>query len=283
MEPALSTDQSTIAAGVRVVIFDLDGTLYQGEAFVPRYLELIGQHTGIDVEVARVELDAILAGEHPVPLGVFYDPDVDRVLHAPAWRIVGAADWHGEPVDDPRIGRNVGYRDGLIYLGDAWQVVRVVAAHLGAPADGVKAAFHAVREAINTASDQLLDTSALASVLAELHRFEHRLLMTNTPEALGRALVDALGLAEHFDGVRFGARKPAGLEQWLDELTAELAVDADQILCVGDNYFNDVLPAVRSGCRAIWLDPYGQAPHEGPEVAVRGLADVAALLRAAGG
>ena len=266
---------------MRVVIFDLDGTLYQGEAFLPRYLELIGHHTGVDVEVARAELESILAGEHSVTMGDFYDPDADRLLHAPAWRIVGATDWQGDALDDSRIGRNVGYHDGLIYLGDAWQVVRAVAAHLGASSDGVKAAFHAVREAINTASDQLLDTSALAPVLAELHRFEHRLLMTNTPESLGRELVESLGLVAWFDGIRFGARKPAGLEQWLDELTAELAVDPDQVLCVGDNYFNDVLPAVRSGCRAIWLDPYGQAPHEGPEVAVPGLGEVASLLRGA--
>ena len=268
---------------MRVVIFDLDGTLYQGEAFLPRYLDEVGHHTGVDVEVARVQLEAILAGEHPVTLGAFYDPDADRLLHAPAWRITGAADWHGEPVDDPRIGRNVGYHDGLIYLGDAWQVVRAVAAHLGAPADGVKAAFRAVRRAINAASDELLDTSALALVLAELHRFEHRLLMTNTPEELGRELVDTLGLSGHVDGVRFGARKPAGLETWIDELTVELAVEPDRILCVGDNYFNDVLPAVRCGCRAIWLDPYGQAPHEGPEVRVQGLFEVAPLLRGTDG
>ncbi|MFP4634773.1 MAG: HAD family hydrolase [Nitriliruptoraceae bacterium] len=274
-------DPATVASGVRAVVFDLDGTLYEGEAFLPVYLDELGVHTGIDLSAARTQVEAILVGQHQVGLGDLYDPRTDRILRAPAWRLVEAVTWDGQPVDDPRIGRAVTPAERLTYLGDAWQVVRVVAEHLGAPLDGVRAAFRAVREAINADPDRLLDTSALPQVLAELHRFEHRSVLTNTTEELGRDLVAALGLDAWFETIRYGARKPAGTEAWLQEVIAELDAEPDQVLCIGDNHYNDVLPAVRSGCRAVWVDPYGLDPHRGPEVRVDRVAEVAALLRGA--
>lgn len=274
-------DPASVAEGVRAVVFDLDGTLYEGDAFVAAYLDELAHHTSIDVPVARTQVAAILAGDHPVGFGDLYDPETDRVLRAPAWRIVEGTTWEGEPVDDPRIGRAVTPAEQLIYLGDAWQVVRVVAEHLGAPRDGIRAAFRAVRLAINAEPERLLDTSALPQVLAELHRFEHRSVLTNTGEELGRELVAGLGLAPWFESIRYGARKPAGTEVWLEEVIATLDAAADQVLCIGDNHYNDVLPAVRTGCRAIWVDPYGLDPHRGPEVRVARVAEVAALLRGA--
>ena len=269
----------SITDGVRVAIFDLDGTLYQGDGFLPTYLEELEARGGLDREAARAELQAIFEQRHAARIGDFYDPVADRLLRAPAWHIEAVVDWQGEPVEDDRVGQAVAYDDGFVYLGDAWQAVGAVATHHQVDVDAREGAFRAVRDAINTSTDVLLDTSALASVLDEVDRFEHRFVMTNTPEPLARALVTAMGLPERFDGIRFGAGKPAGLERWLAELTEQLGVSADEILCVGDNYFNDILPAVRSGCRAIWVDPFGTAPHAGPETRVSGLGEVAPLLR----
>lgn len=265
--------------GVRVAIFDLDGTLYQGEGFLPRYFDELATHTELAREVVAGETERILRGEHVLHLGDFYDPGTDRVLRAPAWRVERVLSWEGAAVEDVRQGAAVGFTDELIYVGDAWQAVLALAAHHRVSPQQQDRAFQAVREAINAAVDAFLDTSALEAVLDEVDRFDHRFVMTNTPEHLGRSLVEGLGLPERFDGIRYGANKPVGLGRWLEELTAALGVVPDEILCVGDNYFNDILPAVRAGCRTIWIHPFADVPHHGPEVRVTGLAEVAPLLR----
>ena len=276
----MSADPNAIADGVRVAIFDLDGTLYEGDGFVPAYLEQLEVYGGLDPELARGELEQILGGVHGVRIGDLYDPTTDRVLRAPAWRIIEVSDWDGTPVDDPRVGTGISYGKGLVYIGDAWQAVRAVAQHHGVDHEASRASFHAVRARINTEADQLLDTSALAPVLAELDRFEYREVMTNTPEDLAQPLVVSMGLPDRFHAIRFGVDKPLGLERRIDEVLEEFDVTPDEVLCVGDNYLNDILPTVRAGCRAIWVDPFGTAPHEGPELRVAGLAEVAPLLRA---
>ncbi len=275
----MSADPSAIVDGVRVAIFDLDGTLYEGDGFVPIYLDQLEAHGGLDRDLARGELEQIVGGVHGVRIGDLYDPATDRVLRAPAWRIIEVTDWDGAPVDDGRVGTGIGYGKGLVYIGDAWQAVRAVALHHGVDRDASRTAFEAVRARINVEADELLDTSALAPVLAELDRFEYREVMTNTPEDLARPLVASMGLPDRFHAVRFGVDKPLGLERRIDEVLEEFDVTPDEVLCVGDNYLNDILPTVRAGCRAIWVDPFGTAPHEGPEVRVAGLAEVAPLLR----
>lgn len=72
---------------------------------------------------------------------------------------------------------------------------------------------------------------------------------------------------------------PVGLGRWLEEPTDALAVVPDEILCVGDTHCNDILPAVQAGCRTIWIHPFADVPHRGPEVRVAGLAEVAPLLQ----
>ena len=275
----MSADPSAIADGVRVAIFDLDGTLYEGDGFVPVYLELLEELGGLDPDLARGELEQIVGSVHGLRLGDLYDPATDRVLRAPAWRIVEVTDWDGTPVDDPRIGTGIGYDKEFVYIGDVWQVVRAVAVHHGVDREANQAAFRAVRARINEAADELLDTSSLAPVLAELDRFEYREVMTNTPEDLAQPLVASMGLSDRFHSIRFGVHKPLGLERRIDELLDEFDLHPDELLCVGDNYLNDILPTVRAGCRAIWIDPFGAAPHEGPELRVPGLAEVAPLLR----
>lgn len=276
MEP----DTPRITDGVHIAIFDLDGTLYQGDGFVPRYLEELHQRGSTSSGTLRGELDAILAGSHPLELGDFYAPGDDVILRAPDFTVEAAFRWDGTPVDHERVGTPIRYGDDVVYAGDAWQVVRALACHFQVASGLQDEAFAAVRHAINEATSDLLDTTDLAPVLAEVPRFPVRYVMTNTPEHLGRQLVHTLGLPAHFDGIHFGANKPAGLESWLAELTRIHDVTADAVLCIGDNYFNDILPAVRAGCRSIWVDPFGRAPHRGPEVRVSGLADVAPLLRA---
>ncbi len=275
----MTKQPGSVVDGVRVLIFDLDGTLYQGEGFLPRYYDELAVHAGLPREVVERETERILRGEHVLRLGAFYDPVTDRVLHAPSWRIERVLTWEGGRVDDPRHGGDVSLDDDLVYVGDAWQAVLALAAHHQVSAADRDRAFQAVRQAINDTVEAFLDTSALESVLDEVDRFDHRFVMTNTPEHLGQALVEVLGLPARFDGVRYGANKPRGLVRWLEELAVELDVTPQEILCIGDNYFNDILPAIRAGCRTIWIHPFADIPHHGSELRVGGLAEIAPLLR----
>jgi FMN phosphatase YigB (HAD superfamily) len=269
---------TSVTEGVRVAIFDLDGTLYQGDGFLPRYLEELHDVGAPAPSRLGAELDAILDGEHTLQLGNFYDPASDRIIVAPAWQVELVSTWDGEPVTDERVGDHLAYDHDLVYVGDAWQAVRALAVHHGVERSARERAFQEVRQAINSASHELIDTRDLGPVLEHIDAFEHRFLVTNTPEVLASDLITTMQLRERFHVVRCGAEKPKGLARWLEELPAQLGVQPDEILCVGDNYFNDILPALRAGCRAVWIFPFGAPPHHGDEVQVSSLAEVGHLL-----
>ena len=71
-----------------------------------------------------------------------------------------------------------------------------------------------------------------------------------------RAL-DRGGIAHLLDKVycfqTIGHKKPA--PGFFDHIVKDLAMHRDRIIMVGDDFENDILGAIRSGIRSIWLNP----------------------------
>lgn len=267
----------------QLVVFDLDGTLYQGDGFLPTYLELLALATGASAAGLLEEVEAILAGRHAVPMGAVLDPQDGSLLIAPAGVVIEVHTWEGRRRrDDPRLGAPLGPLAGRTYLGDPWQVVLALARHLDLDAQGVEDAFAEVRNAINADPGALVDTTDLATVLDATSTIAHRYVMTNTPEHLARPLVERLGIDRWAHGVRYRARKPDGLLRWLPELLETHDVEPTDAVCVGDNLLNDVHPALELGVAAVWIDPYQALQQEGAAHRVRSLAEVPALLGCTG-
>jgi FMN phosphatase YigB (HAD superfamily) len=265
---------------IKVIVFDLDGTLYAGEGFLPDYLKLLADLSGRDALALQHEVDAILAGWHPVPVGAVHDAADDALLITPGTEVTAVIGWSGDRLDeDSRVGAALGPLRDRIYLGDPWQVVRAVARHHAIPGPVAEEAFRQVRLRMNADPTAHVDVSELDDVLVETRGIDHRYVMTNTPEPLAAELVHRLGLPAWADEIHYDAHKPDGLATWLPTLFDRHDVAPSAVLCVGDNLINDVRPALEVGARAIWIDPYRALQDAGRATRVDRLRSVVPALR----
>jgi len=248
---------------ITVVLFDLDGTLHDDPRITDRYAAALE----LAILNARgpgllAEIEAVVSGEHPAVLpGRFVEPVRGLVLDAPQWIAESATDWQGRPVpipDDLR-GR-VRHEGPLRYLGDRWQIIGALAAHRGADQHVPREAFVLARQFANDLTNSLSRFECLDEVLERLALGRQLLLATNTSEDLGRPLVERLELRQSFALTRFDARKPAGCVELVLEAHRLWGTQPHQVLVVGDNLWNDLLPPAELGCQTVHIDPLGTDP-----------------------
>lgn len=248
---------------ITVVLFDLDGTLHDDPRAMDRYLTALegtmrdGGGLGL-----RSEVDSVVEGRHPSARpGRFVEPKRGLVLDAPRWIVESATDWQGDPVAVPDdLAGRVQHDGPLRYLGDLWQIIGALAARRGADEVVLGPAFSLTRRFVNDPATELARFGCLDGLLDRLAAGRRLLLATNTPEELGRPLVERLDLRHPFELVRFDARKPAGCAELITEAHRRWGTATHQVLVVGDNLWNDLLPPAEQGCRTVHLDPLGTDP-----------------------
>lgn len=246
---------------IKVVLFDLDGTLHDDPRITDFYARVLeeemvdGTGRGLQNEVADV-----IQGRHPAAqIGSFVEPSRGIAISAPHWVAEKALDWNGNPVsllDDSLLGP-IQHDGALRYLGDQWQIIGALAARRGANAHILRDAFVRARRFGNDPSTTLIRSEYLDEVLHRLSQGRRFLLATNTTEELARPLVDRLRLQPPFEIIRFDARKPAGCSELISHAREQWNIAPSEILVIGDNLWNDLLPPAEQGCRTVHIDPLG--------------------------
>jgi len=251
---------------IDVVVFDLDGTLYQDHAFPFRFIAHLLEGTAHerDIPAWQDAAAAIFAGRRPFRVGHWYDAasglcaDLGGAFDPAAMR---AYDWDGAPLQaalplDAAAWAEAAAARRLLYAGDAWSVVAVIAARLGVPEADRQRAFRRVRD------EMLAPPHAIARhdrLLAAVKRLPCRkMLLTNSPADTASAFVQHLGLDGAFSHTAFGSGKPDGLAALLDRLIREEGVPAERIVSIGDHAWNDLEPARQAGCRTVAVHPYSE-------------------------
>lgn len=148
-----------------------------------------------------------------------------------------------------------------IVAGDNWEAV-VKLARDGVPDDPtvVMDAFLATREYMMSAACRL---EVPESLFGFLRRVKGRALLavaSNSPPEAAAPLLAKLGLEDWFDVVRPAAAKPAGLVALVEELEEAYRLPPGRVYSVGDNYANDIAPAVEAGYRTAHISPRGYFP-----------------------
>nr|MBO2508023.1 hypothetical protein [Bacillota bacterium] len=268
MTPAGS---SSMSAEPLVIIFDFDGTLYEAEEHFDTYADLLAR--SLDPGARQRMLEAwrrVRSGPHPLRVGRAYDPGRDWILDvSPADdRVLGVVTFDGTPVPEPRWCRAYDARDGapggglppgVIPVGDLWPLAVCLFLRFGGHPEAVDAAFRATRRYMLDGAFDPRPVPGIRQRLDDLRRQGHTLIMaTNTPEPEAAPLLRRLGLDGAFDQVVYGARKPDGLRRLLLHLLEERGLPPQRIICVGDNYRNDVRPGWELACRTVFIDRYRQ-------------------------
>jgi FMN phosphatase YigB (HAD superfamily) len=254
--------------GIRTVLFDLDGTLYEDPMVYDHYAEELGSFLPAGARVQYLDhWQRARRGQDAARVGMGYDAERDALFRYRGGHIMSIVDWKGveTPVvssqeEDP--GRPVGppievpiFGPNRRNIGDLWAMADVLAMHYGVPRQSRSAAFRSTREFMATDAFHLHLHTGMRECLTGL-RTEGVILiaMSNSPIDSVHDVFDDLGIREYFSMIVGDSGKPAGLYAWLSDMS-----EPGDLLSIGDNYVNDIEPALRSGARALYIDRHATA------------------------
>jgi FMN phosphatase YigB (HAD superfamily) len=244
---------STLLVGIETIIFDLDGTLYDEERIYDRYAEELARLMGAGPrEEFLTHWGELKTGTLPSPVGLGYDIERDLLFSHAGGRPGAYRTWRG-PVQDPVPEAEVEgslFGDMRFNIGDWWGVLSALANTFGLSREQRSLAFRATRAHMATPDGALLPDENLGAVLDRLRERGFTLVaMSNSPVDSVQDSLRQLGVAGHFSAVVADAHKPEGMHTFLAGDRA-----AHSVLSVGDNYVNDIEPALDAGAAALYID-----------------------------
>ncbi|MEC0242461.1 HAD family hydrolase [Paenibacillus dokdonensis] len=271
---------SSWLAEIKVIIFDMDGTLYQDDTFLERYIRYLleGTEHEANTESEVKTGNAILTGEHPFGFGHFYHSRDHMILSRLEDGSIKGYTWEGEAIEE--LGKRYDSipAPDLVHLGDPWGIAAVISQHYNLPDDKLHHAFNRVRREMLCAPHQLATHRGLFQAIDELD-LSKRVLMTNTHLGSGIEFLNYMQIHHLFEEVLCGAEKPAGMENYLSSLLKE-GYGAHEILSIGDNPWNDLYPVKRMGGRTCFISPYVSHDTENWDIRLTTLDELEQLIRA---
>jgi len=247
-------------SGVSLIVYDLDGTLYEEHRHFIYYAELIrdGLPEERQADYWR-DLELMWSNRHPLKIGRVYDADRDLVLSVDEhMRVVRAWTWKGHTLDANIVTKNypqpiVCRMDGpLIAVGDGWWIPVVGARRHGLL--DTRQYYVQTKERLHHTPEWLLPIPGLAAAIQNAGVSVPQIVATNSDRDDAEALLKRLGLFDAVDGLYPSCNKPTDAEKWFQRICDDWGVPPHRALSVGDNYLNDVMPALRLGMRGLLID-----------------------------
>lgn len=245
---------------IKVIISDLDGTLYQDYTFLGRYINYLLDGIIDEQEIQGLinESYEILTGKHPIKLGHYYNRQNNRVYTLEELQLMGGID------------------ETHLYLGDPWCIAALYTERYNIGEGTRIYAFERVRKEMINEPYKFPIHNPLFERIGAL-KLERKIFMTNTAGQSGPEFVKHLAIGQLFDEFIYDAKKPFGIQLVLNRLFSE-GYHPFEILSIGDNPFNDLVPVKQAGGKTCLISQY---PHEDAidwDVSVKTIEELAAFL-----
>ncbi|WP_158306386.1 HAD family hydrolase [Caldalkalibacillus thermarum] len=245
-----------------LIIFDLDGTLYEDTAHFEYYAQRLAEQIPEDQRKAYwQEYKRMEAGQHIVTIGKVYDVVRDRILELdyPTNLVKQAWTWEGKPLSEEEITRSYPSPiqcdfQSMIAIGDGWWLPNVCARHFGAK--DTESAYHATKEYMASDQFQLTPVPGLREALDYLKTKKELVLVTNSQPDDVERLLTLLNLQGLFGLIITDAKKPQYTLHHFSQLLKRYHIDAARALSIGDNFINEIAPAHQLGMKTIFIDMY---------------------------
>ncbi|CAM5215157.1 hypothetical protein UACE39S_01302 [Ureibacillus acetophenoni] len=233
---------------IKVIVFDLDGTLYQDYRFLGRYVYkmLVNTHSKEEIEQYIEYAYRFLEGSQQVKLGFFYDQNFTFYEHD-YLKPTNAYDWQGNKQEIKEVNGD------LTYVGDPWSIATFIGRKEKISSETMKQAFLEVRSEMLHSDEYISKNEKLADTLRGLKQY--KVLMTNTIEPSGKEFVDYLLLDDCFDEYHYDGKKPLGIQKIIKGLFNK-GYKGEEILSIGDNPFNELHPVKQVGGHTCFISPY---------------------------
>jgi FMN phosphatase YigB (HAD superfamily) len=270
---------------IKAIVFDLDGRLYEETHHFEYYAAQVAKRLREkDQHRFWEDYRAVLSGYHPLRIGSVYDTEKDLILFLQNGIVSEAYRWNGEKLGAAEVktiypGQVKIDLDRLFSIGDLWWVPSSIGRHYGLTNEDTYAAFLETRKWMMGPEFEMKGVSGLAETLQKLKNNVVLILMTNSPEPDSEAILQKLKLADVFHHKIFQAGKPIKTATHFEEIRERYHIEYEEIVSIGDNLENDILPAHRLGCRTIFIDAYRLAKHGDADVIVASMSECVPVLR----
>lgn len=238
-----------MSVAIDTVVFDLDGTLYDHDPVYDRYAEEIAARLpdGPRERFLR-HWGAFKNGTGPRIVGLGYDESRRSLFRHSRGQVTGYLTWDLAERAVPVPREPVSFGAGWVNVGDLWGVLSVLAGEYGLSRDERQDAFLATRVYMR-GEGRLAADAALGTHLSALRRGGVRLVViSNSPIDSVEQTLAHLDIRGCFDEIVGDAAKPAGMTEFFERGSPQ------RVLSVGDNYVNDIEPALDAGARAVYID-----------------------------
>ncbi|WP_209121608.1 HAD family hydrolase [Alkalihalobacillus sp. BA299] len=266
---------------VKLIIFDLDGTLYEDNSSVSRFVEHLLVNTSYekDIPYYQKQLIAILRGDHGIQLGSYYDPKSKYALNIVDGQVKTAMNWEGKqtefPMDTDKLMYSKDHQDLLIYIGTPWNLFSMLTGLLELSTEKHQDAIRKLRYEM-VMNRTITRHDRLQKTIRNLPL--KKVLISNTYEASGKEFLTYLQLEQAFNEIIFSARKPGGMKHYIDEALNN-GIKPHQILSIGDNWVHDLDYVTQVGGRTCWVNPYRGYSHHSVDIRVHNLDELNTFLQ----
>ncbi|MFV8828800.1 HAD family hydrolase [Alkalihalobacterium sp. APHAB7] len=247
----------------QLIIFDLDGTLYEGTEHFDYYARHLMNKLANDVQDNFYqEYEQAKAGDHVVQIGKAYDVNRDVLLSIDPLKltVTKVEEWDGtvwgEEQTKVHFQNQINFDfENIVAIGDGWWLPFTVAKHYGI--DDCYSSYLATKEFMVTESFELQAISGLKKWIIELQeQGKTTVLLTNSDKEDVLRLLKELDLLDVFTHIVSSARKPSFTVDIFRHLMDQYDVKEKEVISIGDNFINEIAPALLLGMKAIYIQPH---------------------------
>ena len=260
---ALSNLESLQPEKLEAIVFDLDGTLYEDETHFDYYAECLASEIPSEYEQNFfADLKAARQGNHTLRLGRVYDVNRDNILSInEKGRVLKAWDWQGNQLTESRCkeiyDRPVSCDlEEMIFMGDGWWLPAACAYHYGCT--DTYNCYQKTKDWLAENQEEVLSRiPGLKEFLQQLRKNNFNLILATNSDARDTdRLLRLLGLNGIFHNRYTSCKKPEHSRELFATIIDKNKFEPEQFLSLGDNYLNDIAPAITLGYQAILIDPH---------------------------
>jgi putative hydrolase of the HAD superfamily len=266
----------------KLIIFDLDGTLYEDTDHFDHYAALLKDQVDPDHQDSFLnDYEAMKKGNHTVSIGKAYDALNDSILTLDplTLKITHVQDWNGKEWGKDQIERTYPGElsfdfEKIIAIGDGWWLPYSAARHHGVSIEETYQCYTKTKDYMVTDAFQLTKTPGLKEGLLKLKEESEVVLVTNSEKDDVQRLLSELDLEGIFPEIVPLAQKPVQTRDIFLTLMKKYGAKPEETLSIGDNLINEIAPALLLGMRTLYIQPTGiELEHENLKV-VTGLEEV---------
>lgn len=269
---------------VKVIVFDLDGTLYEDTHHFDYQATRLKEKLPIDKhQLFEQDYSATKLDNHPLRMGRIFDVLKDLILVQLDNQVQEAYDWEGNEIPTERVRElypepiEINF-DTMLSVGDPWWISISIAAHYGLDSKSCYDAFLETREYMMSPEFVMEPIPGFKEALEAIHTDIRLVLLTNSPEPDSEAILTKLGLDTLFALKIFNGQKPKRTLERFEFVRDHFGVYHDEIVSIGDNWINEIRPVRPLGCQTVFIDPHGLGDENSADLVVKRMGEIIPLL-----